>query len=85
MIQVICKGCGQAMMATDENGKLVCLTCMGIDENNSIPVEVKVPDTLKCYVCKKRWKVEDILKQWIDIPFYDSKHQSFYDGCRGWD
>lgn len=48
----VCKGCGQAMAAVDKNGKPACITCRGLDANNSVPVLVDIPDHLECdYHC----------------------------------
>lgn len=45
----VCKGCGQVIMGTDNNtNKPVCLTCIGISEDSSIPVEVDVPEKIEC-------------------------------------
>ena len=84
MTVIVCKGCGQTMPAVDIDGKPFCFICSGLNPDSGIPVEVELPETIKCRDCDKVWKVEDVLKQWIGIPFYDSCNQTFYDGCRGW-
>ena len=75
----VCKGCGQAMMARDKNGNPACITCFGLSPDNSVPIEVEAPDVAKCIYCKATRKVSP------DLPFYDSRTNTYYCGCRGWD
>ena len=80
----ICKSCGNTMPATNIKGEPCCLVCDGLSTDSGVPVEVDVLDTLTCDACHKQWLVSDILKKWIDIPFYNHHDKTFYDGCRGW-
>ena len=80
---IVCKGCGQQMQGTQEDGSPVCITCFGMDENNSIPIEVEMPNEFRCDICKKVAKTEALLKQWKKIPFA-TKDGRYYCGCRGW-
>jgi len=76
---IVCKGCGGKMEAVDEQGNPACITCAGISPNNSIPVEMEVPDIAKCVYCGKEAQVTQ------DLPFYNSRNNTYYCGCRGWD
>ena len=81
----VCKGCGNTTMADNADGEPVCLVCMGVSPDSGIPVEVELPYVLKCATCGKEWSVRDILRKWVDIPFYNHEAQTFYDGCEGWE
>jgi len=81
----VCKGCGQLMHGISASGTPICAICIGISPDSGIPIEVEVPDEISCDTCGKRWLVSDILKRWKQIPFYNSRSQMFYDGCKGWE
>ena len=82
----VCKGCGHSMETTNmKTGKPNCVICIGLELENSIPVEIEMPDEIKCGSCGKISKVSDLLKHWRDIPFYNSKEESYYCGCQGWE
>ena len=85
----VCATCGQrggiGKAQKFKDGKVVwegeaCAICGGTTFKT-----VDYPDKVTCVYCKKEWKVEDVLKQWIDVPFFDSTNNTFYCGCRGWD
>jgi len=76
---IVCKGCGNKMVAIDEKGNPSCPICFGLSPDSSIPVEVEVPDITRCRYCGQEAKVTQ------DLPFYDSRDNSYYCGCRGWD
>jgi len=83
---IVCKGCGQVMQATNaKTGKPSCITCFGISPDSSIPIEVDAPmESAVCAYCKTPLDSTE----WKNVkppPFYDSKHNTFYCGCRGWD
>ena len=44
----VCKRCLQVMQAIDKDGKPACLTCCDISPDNSIPIEIDVPEKLTC-------------------------------------
>lgn len=75
----VCKGCGQKMMAVDSKGNPSCITCFGLSPGNSIPMEMEIPNTVKCIYCKHEVPTSQ------DLPFLDAKHGTYYCGCRGWD
>ena len=79
MIVTVCKGCGTKMMATDSEGKPACPICIGLNPESGIPLEVDMPDTVKCSYCKKEIPTKP------SLPFLDSKRGTYYCGCRGWD
>lgn len=76
---IVCKGCGNRMQATDKEGKPACPICWGLTPDNSVPIEVEIPDTVRCCYCKKEAETRQ------GLPFLDSKHGTYYCGCRGWD
>jgi len=81
LVILVCNNCGQRCIGVDIKTKeKTCIIC-----GHTVFKSVVVPDKMKCIYCKKEWKTKDILKTWIDIPFYDNETNMFYDGCRGWD
>jgi hypothetical protein len=81
----VCQGCGHTFFAVDGKGKPSCPICFGIDKNSGVPIEVELPKTFTCSSCKKEAKTEDILKQYVSIPFANPTEGIYYCGCRGWD
>ena len=81
---IVCKGCGQQMQAVDKNGNPSCVTCIGLNPDNSIPIEVEMPDEFTCDSCNKTTKTEELLKRCREIPFA-TKDGRYYCGCRGWE
>ena len=79
MKMIVCKGCGTKMEAVDQHGKPACPICCGISPDSSIPIEVEAPDVAKCSFCGKEAIVSERL------AFYDSRDNTYYCGCRGWD
>lgn len=61
----VCKACKQVMMGVNSEGKPVCITCIELDENSSIPEEIEIAEHLHCaYNCgsyadleNDRWRV----------------------------
>ena len=48
----VCKGCGQEMPAVDKDGYPACITCHGLSEDNSIPVQKEISGRFECaYKC----------------------------------
>lgn len=78
--------CGHVAQATDENGKPVCVICLGIDPK-ATEVAEELPDLAgrkaRCPYCRKTRDSS------FDLPFFeykkDSEEDQFYDGCFGWD
>lgn len=81
----VCKGCGIQMEAIDKNGKPACPICLGISPDNSVPMEIEMPDSFTCVYCKKTTPTEELLRQWKHIPFAEPSKRKYYCGCRGWD
>lgn len=79
----VCKGCGSIMNATNKDGKSICLTCIGIEPESGVPVEVELPETVRCDTCGKVRKVSDVLEDYVTIPFFNAKDGTYYCGCRG--
>jgi acetyl-CoA carboxylase beta subunit len=79
----VCKNCGEIAMAKElGTNKDVCPICDSRDfEERVIDKNTKI----HCTYCKKENTVEEILKQWITIPFFNARDLSYYCGCRGWD
>jgi hypothetical protein len=75
----VCKGCGNRMQAKDEQGNDACAICIGISLDSGIPIEVEIPDRVKCHYCGVEVKTTP------NLPFLDSKRGTYYCGCRGWD
>jgi hypothetical protein len=78
--------CGHAANATDEEGRQVCVICIGInpgadeiDENPPI-LEGRMA---KCTYCKST------MPSSTELPFFtylgDKEKDDYYCGCRGWD
>jgi len=77
----VCERCKNSTKAYDHfTGAPVCPIC-----DNRTFIKVTLPDTVKCTYCKEVKKIEDVLKIWRDIPFFDAKTGTYYCGCRGWD
>lgn len=76
-----CTGCGNTVKAKcQETGQYMCPIC-----NGTTFKAVSVPEKIKCIYCKRMFTIEEILKMYVDIPFYDDTTKTFYCGCRGWD
>jgi len=80
----VCKGCGVTMVAKDEKGNDACPICIGASEDSGVPIEIVLPEEMKCYYCKKVSSTKELLKNWKKIPFA-SNDGTYYCGCRGWE
>ena len=104
----VCKGCGCVMEAKDtKTGKPACVTCIAISPDSGTPIEVEMPEILRCSCGSKAVLNPETGKYLVTvsikggwnccasgksrelpisaIPFVDTKHNSFYCGCFGWD
>lgn len=76
-MSLICTNCFNSIDAIDSEGNKVCPVCSGKDFE-----EVTINNnTARCVYCGKLAKDTN----YDDLPFYNSKNNTFYCGCRGWD
>ena len=65
----VCRGCKRIMGAVDKNGKPACAICIGIDPENSIPIEIDTKDEpILCSYCKKSLEQSGFKPP--EIPFF---------------
>jgi len=82
----VCAGCGKSIVGsvikagTLPRGTKICLIC-----GSTKFKEIDLPETLSCRYCKIVSTVEDLFKQWKQIPFLDINDNTYYCGCRGWE
>jgi protein-disulfide isomerase len=82
------------LLAVDRDGKPACPICIGLHKDSGVPVEVDIPNKAHCSYCKveavydektKLWTIGKSTETYKELPFYNSKTNTFYCGCRGWD
>lgn len=78
-----CKNCGETAKAKElGTNNDVCPIC---DSRDFEEVVLTKDTKVHCVYCTKETTIEEVLKQWIDIPFLNIRTLSYYDGCKGWD
>lgn len=78
--------CGHVANAVTEDGKPVCVLCIGIDPKAQ-EIDKEIPDLTgrkaKCSICGKAKESS------FDLPFFDYRKDretdEYYCGCFGWD
>ena len=100
-IVTVCKGCGNKMEAKNDKGEPSCPICFGTSKDSGVPIEVRIPEVLKCsYKCGSMAVWSDTKNKWLinkwegawgcngevgSLPFIDAVHGTYYCGCKGWD